>query len=62
VVACIVPWNYPILLPMLKLAPALVAGNKVVIKPSRLSALTTLRVFELPFSDFPPVVINVITG
>jgi acyl-CoA reductase-like NAD-dependent aldehyde dehydrogenase len=62
VVACIVPWNYPILLLMWKLAPALAAGNTVVIKPSSLTPLTTLRMVALAFDDFPPGVINVITG
>jgi betaine-aldehyde dehydrogenase len=62
VAACIVPWNYPILLLMWKLAPALAAGNTVVIKPSSVTPLTTLRMVELAFSDFPPGVINVVTG
>jgi betaine-aldehyde dehydrogenase len=62
VVACIVPWNYPILLLVWKLAPALAAGNTVVIKPSSETPLTTLRMIELAFSDFPPGVINVVTG
>jgi acyl-CoA reductase-like NAD-dependent aldehyde dehydrogenase len=62
VVACIVPWNYPILLLMWKVAPALAAGNTVVIKPSSVTPLTTLRMVELAFADFPPGVVNVVTA
>jgi acyl-CoA reductase-like NAD-dependent aldehyde dehydrogenase len=62
VIACIVPWNYPMLLLVWKLAPALAAGNTVVIKPSKLTPLTTLRMAELAFDHLPPGVVNVITG
>jgi acyl-CoA reductase-like NAD-dependent aldehyde dehydrogenase len=62
VVACIVPWNYPILLSVWKLAAALAAGNTVVVKPSTLAPLTVLRMVELAFDELPPGVINVITG
>lgn len=62
VVGCIVPWNYPILLLMWKLAPALAAGNTVVAKPSSLTPLTTLRMVEVAFDHFPPGVVNVVTG
>jgi acyl-CoA reductase-like NAD-dependent aldehyde dehydrogenase len=62
VVACIVPWNYPILLLMWKVAAALAAGNALVIKPASQTPLTTLRMVELAFSHFPHGVINVITG
>ncbi|MBM4467577.1 MAG: aldehyde dehydrogenase, partial [Chloroflexi bacterium] len=62
VVGCIVPWNYPILLLMWKLAPALAAGNTVVVKPSSLTPLTTLRLVEVAFDHFPPGVVNVVTG
>ncbi|MFZ5918396.1 MAG: aldehyde dehydrogenase family protein [Chloroflexota bacterium] len=62
VAACIVPWNYPILLLIWKIAPALAAGNTVVVKPASLTPLTTLRAIELAFDHFPPGVINVITG
>jgi acyl-CoA reductase-like NAD-dependent aldehyde dehydrogenase len=62
VVACIVPWNYPILLLAWKLAPALAAGNTVVVKPASLTPLTTLRMVELAFADLPPGVVNVVTG
>jgi betaine-aldehyde dehydrogenase len=62
VVGCIVPWNYPLLLLAWKLAPALAAGNTVVIKPSELTPLTTLRFVELCCSHLPPGVVNVVPG
>ncbi len=62
VVGCIVPWNYPLLLLAWKVAPALAAGNTVVIKPSELTPLSTLRLVELAFGDLPPGVVNVVTG
>ncbi len=61
VVACIVPWNYPLLLLAWKLAPALAAGNAVVAKPSELTPLSTLALAEL-FESFPPGVMNIIAG
>ncbi len=61
VVAAIVPWNYPILLMTWKVAPALAAGNAVVIKPSEMTPLTTLRFAEI-FDHMPPGVVNIITG
>jgi acyl-CoA reductase-like NAD-dependent aldehyde dehydrogenase len=62
VVGCIVPWNFPLLLLAWKLAPALAAGNTVVIKPSEYTSLCTLKLIELAFQNFPPGVINVVTG
>jgi betaine-aldehyde dehydrogenase len=62
VVACIVPWNYPLLLMAWKVAPALAAGNTVVIKPSELAPLAVLRMAELAFDHLPPGVVNVVTG
>ena len=62
VVAAIVPWNYPILLMTWKLAPALAAGNTVVIKPSPYTPLSTLRLCEGFAEVFPPGVVNVVTG
>ena len=62
VVGCIVPWNYPLLLMIWKVAPALAAGNTVVIKPSVLTPLSTLRMAEEAFSALPPGVVNVVTG
>jgi acyl-CoA reductase-like NAD-dependent aldehyde dehydrogenase len=62
VVACIVPWNYPLLLMAWKVAPALAAGNTVVIKPSELTPLSTLRLAEVAFDHLPPGVVNIVTG
>lgn len=62
VVGCIIPWNYPILLLAWKLAPALAAGNTVVIKPASQTPLTTLEMMEAAFDHLPPGVVNVVTG
>jgi acyl-CoA reductase-like NAD-dependent aldehyde dehydrogenase len=62
VVAAIAPWNYPIILSMFKLAPALLAGNSVVLKPSPFTPLTTLKIGELMRDLLPPGVLNVISG
>ncbi|HEU5228355.1 MAG TPA: aldehyde dehydrogenase family protein [Ktedonobacteraceae bacterium] len=61
VVAAIVPWNYPILLMAWKVAPALAAGNTVVLKPSEMTPLSTLLFAEI-FAHFPPGVINIVSG
>jgi acyl-CoA reductase-like NAD-dependent aldehyde dehydrogenase len=60
VVAAITPWNFPVILLMIKLAPALLAGNTVVIKPAPTTPLTTLRFGELCAEVLPPGVVNVI--
>ena len=62
VVGCIVPWNYPLLLMAWKVAPALAAGNTVVIKPSEMTPLTTLLMAEHCFDELPAGVVNVVTG
>ena len=62
VVACIIPWNYPLLLLAWKVAPALAAGNTVVIKPSELTPLSTLRMIQVAFDHLPPGIVNVVTG
>ena len=62
VVACIVPWNYPLLLMAWKVAPALIAGNTVIIKPSEMTPLTALYLAEHCFDGLPAGVVNVITG
>jgi acyl-CoA reductase-like NAD-dependent aldehyde dehydrogenase len=62
VVAAIVPFNYPLLLLVWKIAPALAAGNTVVIKPSELTPLATLRMVELALGHLPRGVVNVVTG
>lgn len=61
VVAAIVPWNYPLLLLVWKLAPALAAGNTVVIKPASYTPWVTLGLARL-FDHFPPGVINIVAG
>jgi len=62
VVVCIVPWNYPLLLMSWKVAPALMAGNTVIIKPSENTPLSTLRMAEVAFTQLPAGVVNVVTG
>jgi acyl-CoA reductase-like NAD-dependent aldehyde dehydrogenase len=61
VVAAIVPWNYPILLMAWKVAPALAAGNTVVLKPSEMTPLSTL-LFAEACAHLPPGVINIVSG
>jgi betaine-aldehyde dehydrogenase len=61
VVATIVPWNYPILLMAWKVAPALAAGNTVVIKPSEMTPLSTLAFADI-FDHLPSGVVNIVTG
>src|SRR3977135_3874262 len=62
VVGSIAPWNYPLMMAIWKMAPALAAGNCVVLKPSEWTPLTALRLAELSADIFPPGVFNVITG
>lgn len=63
VVALITPWNFPIAIPVWKLAPALVAGNTVVIKPASLAPLSSYRVVEaLHEAGIPAGVLNFVTG
>lgn len=62
VVGCIIPWNYPLLLMAWKVAPALAAGNTVVIKPSEMTPLSTLLMAEKCFTHLPPGVVNVVCG
>ena len=63
VVAAIVPWNYPLIMAAWKIAPALAAGNSVVLKPSEKSPLTALRLAELALeAGVPPGVFNVLPG
>ena len=61
VVACIVPWNYPLLLLAWKLAPALAAGNACVCKPSELTPLATLALADC-FEPLPAGVVNIVPG
>lgn len=63
VVACVVPWNYPLLMASWKIAPALAAGNSVVLKPAEQSPLTALRLAELAAeAGLPDGVLNVLPG
>jgi len=62
VAGLITPWNYPLLTAVTKLAPALAAGNTVVLKPSEHTPLSTLRLAALADGVLPPGVLNVITG
>ena len=62
VVGCIVPWNYPLLLLAWKVAPALAAGNTIVIKPSEMTPLTALYLAEHCFNHLPAGVLNIVTG
>ena len=63
VVAAIVPWNFPLLLAMWKVAPALAAGNTVILKPASQTPLTALAFGQIALeAGLPPGVLNVITG
>ncbi|GGE19385.1 aldehyde dehydrogenase [Polymorphobacter glacialis] len=62
VVCAIVPWNFPVLLAIWKIGPALMAGNTMVLKRSPFTPLTTLRIGELIRDCFPAGVLNIITG
>ena len=62
VVAQVAPWNYPLMMAAWKIAPALAAGNTVVIKPSEQTPLTTLKLAHLCAELFPAGVVNVVTG
>ncbi len=62
VVASIAPWNYPLMMAVWKLAPALAAGNCVVLKPSEITPLTALKLAELAKDIFPAGVINILFG
>jgi betaine-aldehyde dehydrogenase len=63
VVASIAPWNYPIMMAAWKIAPAIAAGNTVVMKPAPQTPLTALMLAQAALdAGFPPGVINVITG
>jgi betaine-aldehyde dehydrogenase len=62
VVGQVTPWNYPFMMAIWKIAPALAAGNTVVLKPSDTTPATTLRLAELAAEVLPPGVLNVICG
>jgi betaine-aldehyde dehydrogenase len=58
----VAPWNYPLMMAVWKFAPALAAGNTVVLKPSDTTPASTLRLAEIAAEHLPPGVFNVITG
>lgn len=62
VVASIAPWNYPLMMVAWKIAPALAAGNTVVLKPSEQTPLTALRLAQLASDIFPAGVLNILFG
>jgi betaine-aldehyde dehydrogenase len=62
VVGQVTPWNYPLLMAVWKIAPALAAGNTVVLKPSDTTPETTLRLAEIASEFLPAGALNVITG
>ena len=63
VVACITPWNFPIAIPVWKIAPALVAGNTVVFKPATITPGTAIRITEIFHeAGVPPGVLNLVLG
>ncbi|WP_329232012.1 MULTISPECIES: aldehyde dehydrogenase [Streptomyces] len=63
VAGAVTPWNYPVLMPTVKLAPALAAGNSVVLKPAEQSPLAAMRLAELATeAGLPPGVLNVVPG
>lgn len=63
VVGAVLPWNFPLLMLAWKIAPALISGNSMVVKPPELASLTTIRVAELAFeAGIPAGVFNVVPG
>lgn len=62
VVGSVAPWNFPLLMAIWKICPALMTGNTLVLKPSEQTPLTTLRLAELAADLFPPGVFNVVAG
>jgi len=62
VIGSIAPWNYPLLMAAWKLAPAIAAGNTVVLKPSELTPLTALKLAEVFVALLPPGVVNIVCG
>ncbi len=63
VVACVLPWNFPLMMAAWKLGPALATGNSVIIKPAPQTSLTTLKLAELSIeAGIPPGVLTVVPG
>src|ERR671930_1467935 len=62
VIGQITPWNYPLMMAIWKIGPALAAGNAVVLKPAETTPVTTIKLAELAAEIFPAGVLNVISG
>src|SRR5205823_2637453 len=62
VIGQVTPWNYPLMMAIWKFAPAIAAGNTVVLKPAETTPITTLRLAELAAEELPKGVLNVVTG
>ncbi|MEV0596656.1 gamma-aminobutyraldehyde dehydrogenase [Nonomuraea cavernae] len=62
VIGQVTPWNYPMMMAVWKIAPALAAGNTIVLKPSDTTPASTLKLAEIVGSVLPPGVFNVVTG
>lgn len=62
VIACIVPWNAPLVLTLQKIAPIIMAGNTVVVKPSPTASMGVKRMLQIMAGFFPPGVINIVFG
>jgi betaine-aldehyde dehydrogenase len=62
VIGQITPWNYPLMMAIWKVAPALAGGNTVVLKPAETTPITTIRLAELASEVLPKGVLNVVTG
>jgi betaine-aldehyde dehydrogenase len=62
VIGCLIPWNYPLLLLVFKVAPALAAGNTVVIKPASETPLSLLILADIFAASLPPGVVNTVLG
>jgi betaine-aldehyde dehydrogenase len=62
VVGQITPWNYPLMMAIWKIGPALATGNTIVLKPAETTPITTIKLAELVAEIFPPGVLNVIGG
>jgi aminobutyraldehyde dehydrogenase len=62
VIASIAPWNYPLMMAAWKIGPALAAGNTMVLKPSEMTPLTTLRLAKIAAEVLPEGVLNIVAG
>ncbi len=62
VIGQVTPWNYPLMMAIWKFAPAIAAGNTVVLKPAETTPMTTIRLAELAADVLPKGVLNIVTG